>query len=81
MVLPNSEKLKSHFRGKFQNDHNSSEICISLSQTKTVSRVDKTEVRSFLTLYKGFFFFLNNVLNIFLVCGKKKKVYMMYLFT
>ncbi len=32
------QTIKAHFRRKFQNDRNSSKICISLSQTKTVSQ-------------------------------------------
>ncbi len=69
----NSNKLiqivLSHFRVKFPNDHNSSKILSTGHKLRP--SVDKTEARSLFTCI--IIIFLNNVLNIFLVCWKKRK--------
>ncbi len=50
-------KIKSHFRRKFQNDHNSSKICISLSQTKTISQWTKLKQDHFSHVVQRFYFY------------------------
>ncbi len=57
-------KIKSRFRWKFQNDHNSSKIY------KT-QPVDKTETQFLACCTKTYFIF-RQCFNIFLVCGEKK---------
>ncbi len=56
MELPNAEKWSRILEQNSKNDHNSCKMCISLSQTKTVSQWTQLKQDHFLHVQRCFFF-------------------------